>query len=476
MLLGMWKSQRRVLAFTVVVALFCLTGPALSQGAPPEGDVPQDYADTDPSAVEVFREELAPHGVWVEDPAYGLVWVPSVQVVGPDFVPYLTAGYWGYTAEGDWIWVSDYEWGWAVFHYGRWVWVPERGWAWIPGRAYAPAWVVWRVGYPGYDYVGWAPMPPSYYWYGGVAVSLWVVPPPYYVYCESRYVFTRHVHSHRLHGYRAHEAARHSRPHRPASPNATRDRHAARPQPAPSFEQARIPPDAVPRTPATPHPRATAAASSPASHRATSGAMSAAPRANAGPSSASARKEIGRPVYRGMPSGALPADRRAAPLASRPVQPSAPRRELRYPSRTLGSSTAPSQYDTRGSTAPSYPAGPRSVSPMPSGRSTYQPSTQPTRPGMAAPYPSRSGSARPSARPSYDTSAGRSSGPTRPTYDTPSRPSARPSYGAPSGRPSYGAPAPAPTGTGNKYGPSKGSGGGKGRGAPGRASPRGGRR
>src|SRR5262249_29344479 len=96
------------------------------------------------------------------------------------------------TEDGDWYWVSDYDWGYIPFHYGRWVWIPGRGWAWIPGRTYAPAWVVWRVGDDGY--IGWAAMPPAYYWYGGVAVGVLVVPPAPYVFCSTSYVFNSRVH------------------------------------------------------------------------------------------------------------------------------------------------------------------------------------------------------------------------------------------------------------------------------------------
>ena len=53
-------------------------------------------------------------------------------------------------------------------------------WAWIAGRRYANAWVVWRTPEPDYYYVGWAPMPPYWYWSGGVAVSFWVIPPAPY--------------------------------------------------------------------------------------------------------------------------------------------------------------------------------------------------------------------------------------------------------------------------------------------------------
>lgn len=438
MLLGMWRLQRRNLAFTLLVALLCITGHATgAEGQPAEYE--SEYVDTDPSAVEIFRPELEPHGMWVEDPVYGLVWFPNPNVVGTDFVPYLTAGYWGYSAEGDYIWVSDYEWGWAVFHYGRWVWIPNNGWAWIPGRTYAPAWVVWRVGHPGYDYVGWAPMPPSYYWYGGVAVSLWVVPPPYYVYCESRYVFTRHVHSHRLHGHRAHEAARYSAPYRPARPSRSAGRHAARPSRGPAPGEAGIPKDAAPRTPAKPHPRAAAAAtptSGPGNRPSAAANMHSSANRVRAPSTVPG---VSQPVYRGRPSQTLPSQRRAAPLASRTSMPSSTSRGNSFgsprASRTLGATTAPSRS-----------LSPRERWSAPSARGDATPSTRPSVPSRAAPSgPGRHPGYR-STPPSRSSSGSRSAIPSRqaPAYDgpssrpSPSAPSSRPSYRSPSSRPSYG--------------------------------------
>lgn len=460
MLLGMWRSRRRDLAFTVLVALLCITGHATGAEGQAVEAYDAEYVDTDPSAVEIFRPELEPHGMWVEDPVYGLVWFPNPDVVGTDFVPYLTAGYWGYTAEGDYIWVSDYEWGWAVFHYGRWVWIPNHGWAWIPGRTYAPAWVVWRVGHPGYAYVGWAPMPPSYYWYGGVAVSLWVVPPPYYVYCESRYVFTRHVHSYRLHGRRAHEAARYTAPYRPARPSTSPGRHAARPSRGPAPGEAGIPADAVPRTPAKPHPRAAAAATP------TSGPGNRPSAANNVRSSSNRVRSpstvpgVSQPVYRGRPSQALPSQRRAAPLASRPSLPGNTSRGNSFgsprESRTLGATTVPSGSTpsprerwsgpaSRGGTAPSAPSA-RPPSPShaaPSGHSSGHASGHP---GYRSTTPARSPSGSQSAGPSRHAPSHDRSSREAPSYDRSSRetPSSRPSYGAPS-RPSYSGPTSRPS-------------------------------
>lgn len=136
-----------------------------------EDDVQADeYQDTDPSALTEFKPALDGHGKWVDDATYGTVWVPDSAEVGTDFEPYVTAGHWTYADDTDYVWVSDYSWGWAPFHYGRWVLLPGHGWVWIPGRQYAGAWVTWRTS-PGYGYIGWAPMAPSYYWYNGAAVG-----------------------------------------------------------------------------------------------------------------------------------------------------------------------------------------------------------------------------------------------------------------------------------------------------------------
>src|SRR5665213_265115 len=106
----------------------------------------------------VFYDELGPYGQWIHYPEYGYAWQPNV---GPDFVPYSTAGHWVYTDMG-WTWASDYSWGWAPFHYGRWDFDNDLGWLWIPGNEWGPAWVVWRSA-PGY--YGWAPIGPSRYGY-----------------------------------------------------------------------------------------------------------------------------------------------------------------------------------------------------------------------------------------------------------------------------------------------------------------------
>jgi len=103
-----------------------------------------------------FHDTLAPYGRWVDDPAYGQVWVPAASIVGQDFSPYATNGDWVDTEYG-WTWVSGWTWGWGPFHYGRWTTIDGHGWAWVPGTIWGPAWVAWRAGA---GCVGWAPLPP----------------------------------------------------------------------------------------------------------------------------------------------------------------------------------------------------------------------------------------------------------------------------------------------------------------------------
>ena len=103
---------------------------------------------------QVFYDALSPYGYWVDNPAYGYVWVPTVTA---DFTPYGTNGYWVYSDVG-WTWVSYYSWGWAPFHYGRWFTDPVYGPMWVPGNEWGPGWVSWRRSG---EYYGWAPIEPG---------------------------------------------------------------------------------------------------------------------------------------------------------------------------------------------------------------------------------------------------------------------------------------------------------------------------
>jgi hypothetical protein len=172
------------------------------------------YADTDPSALTDFHTALDPYGSWVDDPTYGTVWSPSDSVVGSDFSPYVSNGSWTYDDYGQYVWVSDYDWGWAPFHYGRWAYLGTR-WGWIPGRTYAGAWVSWRYGG---GYVGWAPLPPTWYWRGGYAFGLGHVPYAPYSFCGAHDVFNHNIGGRVVTGANVGAVASHTQPYVPAHP------------------------------------------------------------------------------------------------------------------------------------------------------------------------------------------------------------------------------------------------------------------
>ena len=127
-------------------------------------------------SISFFHEELAPYGRWVDTRSYGEVWCPSRVATG--WEPYVD-GRWDYSDYG-WTWLSDDPWSDIPYHYGTWVWIDGYGWSWIPGTVWAPAWVTWAYTD---DYVGWAPVPPSFVvtatGYAGPAVAI----------AASRYVF-----------------------------------------------------------------------------------------------------------------------------------------------------------------------------------------------------------------------------------------------------------------------------------------------
>jgi hypothetical protein len=102
-----------------------------------------------------FYSNLEPHGSWLVSGSYGRVWQPAAYA--PGWNPYYD-GHWAYTDAG-WMWASDYSWGAIPYHYGTWAMDPRYGWVWVPGYTWAPAWVTFRTG-P--DYIGWAPVAPSF--------------------------------------------------------------------------------------------------------------------------------------------------------------------------------------------------------------------------------------------------------------------------------------------------------------------------
>jgi hypothetical protein len=102
-----------------------------------------------------FHDNLAPYGRWVTVGTYGRAWYPVGVPVG--WQPY-TVGHWGWGDYG-WTWVSADPWGDWTYRYGTWTFQPPYGWVWVPGYVWAPAWVTWSYTN---DYIGWAPIPPTF--------------------------------------------------------------------------------------------------------------------------------------------------------------------------------------------------------------------------------------------------------------------------------------------------------------------------
>jgi hypothetical protein len=119
-------------------------------------------------------EELDANGRWVNDPAYGQVWVPTVD---PGWAPY-RVGRWAWVDYYGWTWVSADPWGWAPYHYGRWY-MGSYGWAWWPGALRGPyywqpalvgffGWGGAGVGFGfGFGNVGWVGLAPYERFYPG---------------------------------------------------------------------------------------------------------------------------------------------------------------------------------------------------------------------------------------------------------------------------------------------------------------------
>jgi hypothetical protein len=126
-------------------------------------------------SLTVFHEHLTPYGRWVVAGSIGHVWVPRVAT---GWAPYVD-GQWVYTDYG-WTWVSADPWGDLPCHYGAWAWADPYGWVWAPGTVWAPAWVTWAYSD---DYIGWAPVPPTF----ALSVTGYVGAP--IVVSQTRYVF-----------------------------------------------------------------------------------------------------------------------------------------------------------------------------------------------------------------------------------------------------------------------------------------------
>lgn len=384
-----------------------------SAAAPAPAPPVEVYSDNDPSALTDFRQTLDAYGGWVEDPTYGVVWVPDRRLVGEDFAPYVTRGYWAVDEEGDWVWVSQDPFAWVVYHYGRWVWTSSAGWVWIPGRQYAKAWVVWRTPIDGYGYVGWAPMPPSFIWVDGYATTLRFYPPVPYVFCASAFVFSHSVHHHLVHHpARIRAIASHTRRYTPSGARAAQH---------PDYASAGIPPRARPTQRVAADPRAVAAARPAAGYR---------PLAAPARAGGAGRVGVGSSARSLAPAGRSAAPRAAAPAvgpAQRPLQRSVPRAPR--PALGQGVPSRPSpRLAPQPRSLPSRPSAPRSAPPQP-------------RPAPRS-WTGSSGSHAPSYRsaPSFHGGAGRGPATIAPSRRPSLRPSAPTLAPSPRGRGGRGRP------------------------------------
>jgi hypothetical protein len=117
--------------------------------------VPQEASAQSRRGYDMFYDDLAQDGRWVEHPRYGWVWYPTR--VRDDWRPY-NDGRWVWTDQYGWYWESNERFGWATYHYGRWGYDDQYGHIWVPGDEWAPAWVSFR---DSDDAIGWAPLPPE---------------------------------------------------------------------------------------------------------------------------------------------------------------------------------------------------------------------------------------------------------------------------------------------------------------------------
>jgi len=117
--------------------------------------MPQQAHAQSQRGYDMFYNDLAQDGRWVDHPRYGWVWYPTQ--VRNDWRPY-SDGRWVWTDRHGWYWESNERFGWATYHYGRWGYDDQYGHIWVPGDEWAPAWVSFR---DSDEAIGWAPLPPE---------------------------------------------------------------------------------------------------------------------------------------------------------------------------------------------------------------------------------------------------------------------------------------------------------------------------
>ena len=153
-------------------AMLLAAGPSVAMAQPSvsvdvgvSGDAYDSTAPGVPvESVDVFYDQLAPYGVWVDEPTVGHVFIPEEDA----FVPY-TNGHWQYTSVG-FVWVASEPFAQQTSHYGRWSYSqPYARWVWLPDTEWGPSWVEWRES--GDDF-GWAPLAPEVVVRGGYAAPV----------------------------------------------------------------------------------------------------------------------------------------------------------------------------------------------------------------------------------------------------------------------------------------------------------------
>lgn len=131
-------------------------------------------------STDVFYDQLAPYGVWVNDPTVGEAFIPDQA----DFTPY-TNGHWENTDVG-FVWISDEPFSWATSHYGRWWFSNDYGrWMWVPDTEWGPNWVDW---YDAGGDLGWAPLAPQV-----VIDAGYQMPYTAYHYCPADHILDANV-------------------------------------------------------------------------------------------------------------------------------------------------------------------------------------------------------------------------------------------------------------------------------------------
>ncbi|HEY5927249.1 MAG TPA: DUF6600 domain-containing protein [Kofleriaceae bacterium] len=161
------------------------------------------YAEVVPGeaigSVDVFYDQLAPYGVWVDDPRFGQLWIPGRA----DYVPYRN-GHWQFTDVGM-VWVSNERFAWVTSHYGRWFYSDTYGrWVWMPDTTWGPSWVEWRETA---NEFGWAPLAPQ------IVIEAGYQPPIIaWHYCPSAYIVNVNVARYYVPRQRVIEIHREARP------------------------------------------------------------------------------------------------------------------------------------------------------------------------------------------------------------------------------------------------------------------------